>query len=263
MTYLATATLRGFLRDKVFQGIMVISSLFLVVPAISNISIRQISEMSISLSLSLVSFVLLLLAVFLGGTTLWRDIERRYTYSVLGLPISRADYLLGRFIGVALCLILAAVVLSIGAILAITIVANSYPPDRPIIWLNILMALSFDTLKYILLVALAFLFSSVSTSFFLPVFGTISFFWLGTVSQQVYDYLHSPLGADTEPLVLNAATILYYIIPNFTSFNLKSQAIYSLDLSLNGIYLTGGYFVLLTTILLTLACKIFSRREFQ
>jgi ABC-type transport system involved in multi-copper enzyme maturation permease subunit len=129
---------------------------------------------------------------------LWRDIERRYTYSVLGLPISRSDYLLGRFLGVTLCLILAAIVLSIGALIAITLVANAYPPDRPIIWLNIAMALSFDTLKYILLVALAFLFSSLSTSFFLPVFGTISFFWL--ISQQVYDYLHSPLGADTTRL---------------------------------------------------------------
>lgn len=242
---------------------MVISSLFLVIPAISNISIRQISEMSISLSLSLVSFVLLLLAVFLGGTTLWRDIERRYTYSVLGLPISRSDYLLGRFFGVTLCLILASIVLSLGALIAITMVANAYPPDRPIMWLNIAMAFSFDTLKYILLVALAFLFSSISTSFFLPVFGTISFFWLGTVSQQVYDYLHSPLGAATSPVVRNAATLLYYVIPNFTPFNLKSQAIYSLNLSLNGVWLTSGYFVLLVTILLTLACTIFSRREFQ
>lgn len=263
MISLALATLRGFLRDRVFQGIMVISCLFLVIPAISNISIRQISEMSISLSLSLSSFVLLLLAVFLGGTTLWRDIERRYTYSVLGLPLSRSDYLLGRFLGVVLCLLLAAFVLSMGATLSIILVSHAYPPDRPLRWLNIALALSFDALKYILLVSLAFLFSSLSTSFFLPVFGTISFFWLGSVSQQVYNYLHSPLGADTTPLVRNSATLLYYIIPNFTPFNLKSQAVYSLDLSIHGVLLTTGYGVLLITILLSLACMIFSRREFQ
>jgi ABC-type transport system involved in multi-copper enzyme maturation permease subunit len=242
---------------------MAISCLFLLIPAISNISIRQIPEMAVSLSLSLVSFVLLLLAVFLGGTTIWRDIERRYTFSVLGLPMSRSAYLMGRFLGVVLCILLAAAVLGAGAIAAIKLVSSAYPPDRPLLWFNILLALSFDTLKYILLVALSFLFSSLSTSFFLPVFGTISFFWLGTVSQQVYDYLHSPIGAATSPFVRQAANLLYYVIPNFTSFNLKSQAVYSLNISLKGAFLTSGYFILATTILLTLSCMIFSKREFQ
>jgi len=256
-------TFKGFLRDKVFHGIMAVSALFLVIPSVSAISLRQYTEMSISLSLSLVSFILLLLAVFLGGTTLWRDIERRFTFSVLGLPISRSQYLLGRFIGIVLCIMLSTAVLSVCAFVVIKLVSGGYPPDRPVRWLNIMLALTFDMLKYILLVALAFLFSSLSTSFFLPVFGAISFFWIGTVSQQVYNYLYSPLSQGLSPFYKYAAGVLYYLIPNFTAFDLKSQAIYSLDISVSGLGLTTGYFITVTSIILTIACHIFSRRELQ
>jgi len=256
-------TFNGFLRDKVFHGIMAVSALFLVIPSVSAISLRQYTEMSISLSLSLVSFILLLLAVFLGGTTLWRDIERRFTFSVLGLPISRSGYLLGRFFGIVLCIMLSTAVLGGCALVVIKLVSTGYPPDRPVRWLNIMLALTFDMLKYILLVALAFLFSSLSTSFFLPVFGTISFFWIGTVSQQVYNYIYSPLSEGLNLFYKYAAAALYYLIPNFTTFDLKSQAIYSLDISLSGLGLTTGYFITVTAIILTITCHIFSRRELQ
>jgi ABC-type transport system involved in multi-copper enzyme maturation permease subunit len=263
MISLAIATFRGILRDRVFHGIMLIAALFLFIPAVSNISMRQIAELSVSLSLSLVSFVLLLLSVFLGGTTLWRDVERRYTFSVLGLPLSRSSYLLGRYLGVAGALLAAAVVLGLGAMAAVKYGTAMYPPERPLRWLNILLALGFDALKYLLLVALAFLFSTVSTSFFLPIFGTVSFFWLGCVSQQVYDYVHSPLGEDMPRAAKSIVLGLYYLLPNFTPFDLKAYAVYSLDVSWQGILYTSGYFVIYLSLLLLFAVMLFRRREFQ
>lgn len=263
MISLAIATFRGILRDRVFHGIMLIAALFLFVPAVSNISMRQIAELSVSLSLSLVSFVLLLLSVFLGGTTLWRDVERRYTFSVLGLPTSRSSYLLGRYLGVAGALLAATVVLSAGALAAIKFGTAAYPPERPLLWLNILLALGFDALKYLLLVGLAFLFSTVSTSFFLPVFGAVSFFWIGSVSQQVYDYINSPLASDMPKSAKSIVLGLYYLIPNFTPFDLKSYAVYSLDLPWRGVFYTAGYFVIYLSLLLFAAVMVFRRREFQ
>lgn len=263
MWTLALATCKGFIRDRVFKGIMVGALFLLLVPALSNISMRQTAELSISLSLSLVSLELLLLSVFLGGTTLWRDIDRRYIFGVLGLPLSRNNYIWGKFIGVVLCLILSTLFLCSISLLVIKYVAMTFPPDRQVNWLNIVSATGFDLLKYILLVALAFLFSSISTSFFLPIFSTISFFMLGSVSQQVYDYIHSPMGTGLSEVVKVCGSAFYYIIPNFTLYNLKHYAVYSIDIPTKGMLLPLVYFIIVLGILMSAASILFSKRDLK
>jgi Cu-processing system permease protein len=256
-------TLKGMFRDRVFHGILMTSVVFLLIPAASVLSMRQVTELSITLSLSLISFLLLLLAVFLGGTAIWKDIERRYSFSVLGLPITRGAYLIGKFAGIAAFVALTACVLGLLGCAVIWYVSGSYPPDRPLVWSYIFAAVCFDACKYILLVAFAFLFSTVSTSFFLPVFGTIVTFLVGNATQEVYDYVHSAAGRALAPLVRQSASALYYVLPNFSAFDLKVNAIYAVAPSLRGTCLTGIYFVVYTTAVLALSCAIFSRREMK
>jgi Cu-processing system permease protein len=263
MNTLIYATLKGIFRDRVFQGIMVTTVFFLCIPSIASLSMRQVTELSVTLSLSLVSFILLLLAIFLGGISLWKDIERRYTYSVLGLPLTRGSYLVGKFIGTALFLLLAAAVLGAAAFLVVSWSSAIYPSDRPVIWGNLALCILFDTMKYIMVLACAFLFSSLSTSFFLPVFGTIALFLAGNVTQQVNDYIHSSAGAALSPLVKQSATGLYYMLPNLSAFDLKVNAIYGLHLSPSGLLLTSSYFVVYVTALLSLSVLIFTRRELR
>jgi Cu-processing system permease protein len=263
MTAIIGITIKGIFRDRVFQGILTAALVFLAIPSISTLSMRQVTELSITLSLSLISFIMLLLAVFLGCTSLWRDIERRYSFSVLSLPISRAGYLFGRFAGIALFLLLTAVVLGIAALLVVLVVSGKYPPDRPVAWGMIAASLAFDFLKYVFLVAFAMLFSSVSTSFFLPIFGSIAIFLVGGATQQVYDYVCSPAGNTLAPLVQRAAKGLYYVLPNFSAFDLKTNAIYALAPDYRGLALTAGYFVVYTSLVLVAAAAIFSRREMK
>ncbi|MDD2271746.1 MAG: ABC transporter permease [Desulfuromonadaceae bacterium] len=263
MTTIIGITLKGIFRDRVFQGIMVTACAFLLIPVIASLSMRQVTELSLTLSLSLISFILLLLAVFLGGTSLWKDIERRYTFSVLGLPISRQSYMIGRFGGVALFVLLAAAVLGAAAFAVVTYSSAIYPPDRPIVWSTMALCILFDALKYILLIAVAFLFSTVSTSFFLPVFGAIATFLVGGVTQQVYEFINSPASKTLSPFVKQIAIGLYYILPNFGAFDLKVNAIYSLPLHLNGLFLTAAYFIAYVGLLLSVAAVIFARREMR
>jgi Cu-processing system permease protein len=263
MTSIITITLKGIFRDRVFQGIMVTSLAFLFIPAIASLSMRQVTELSLTLSLSLISFILLLLSVFLGGTSLWKDVERRYTFSVLGLPLSRPSYLLGRFAGTALFVVIAALVLGLAAFAVVAYTSTTTPPERPVAWYAIGLCILFDTLKYILLIAVAFLFSTVSTSFFLPVFGTIATFLAGGVTQQVYEYIQSPASQKMSPAVKQVALGLYYLLPNFGAFDLKANAIYGLAVPADGLFLTLAYFVVYVGILLSLSATIFLRRELR
>lgn len=256
-------TFKGVLRDRVFYGIMIAALLLLFVPQVSSLSMRIVTELSITLSLSLISFIMLLLAIFLGASSLWRDMDRRYTYSVISLPMTRSSYYLGKFGALALCL--GVVGLLLGAVTHFVVWQASliYAPARPVVLGNIALAITFCVLKYILLVAFAFLFSTVSTSFFLPIFGTISVFMVGSASQAAYDFVHSPSAVDLSLLVKSAASALYYILPNFSAFDLNVNAVYGIPLSARGVSLTFGYFIVYTSILLAMGCLFFSRREMR
>ena len=261
MNHIALVTLKGVFRDRVFQGICMTALLFPFIPAVASLSMRQVTELSITLCLSLISFILLLLAVFLGGASIWKDLERRYAFSVLGMPLRRSDYLVGKFCGIAVFLILAAFSLAGVTMVVIYYASGIYPSPRPVVWNYLLLAVLFDTMKYILLVAVAFLFSSVSTSFFLPVFGTIALYLVGSASQEAYDFILSPSGRKLPAMIQASAKGLYYILPNFTAFNLKLNAIYGVPVSPRGLSLTFGYFVVYTALMLGLASALFNRRE--
>ena len=254
---------KGTLRDRVLQGILATAVIFLALPSLSSLSMRQVTELSITLSLSLISFILLLISVFLGGTSLWKDIDRRYTFSVMGMPVSRTAYLIGRFAGIAAFVALISFLLGMISLAVIRYTSGIYPPNRPIVWPNVMLAILYDALKYILLVSFAFLFSTVSTSFFLPVFGTISVFLAGNATQQVYDFVTSQSGKDFPLYVKKAAIFFYYVLPNFSAFDLKVNAVYGVALNPQGLLLTAGYFAIYLAAVLTLAAIILSRREFQ
>ena len=263
MREVISVTVKGIFRDRVFRGIAVSALFFLLLPSISTLSMRQVVELSITLSLSLLSFMMLLLSVFLGGSSLWKDTERRYTYGILGLPLTRTSYLLGKFIGIAGFLLMTSLVLGGVSCAVVKYVSILYPPARAIVWTNVIFSILFIALKYILLVACTFLLSTVSTSFFLPIFGALGFFFAGSASQQVYDYLRSASAKSYSPFIKDVVSGLYYILPNFSAFDLSVNAIYGIDLSLSGLMLTIGYFTIYTGVILTLSAIVFSRREIQ
>jgi ABC-type transport system involved in multi-copper enzyme maturation permease subunit len=260
MTIVAV-TIKGLLRDRVLQGILVAGLAFLVIPAVSTLSMRQVTELALTLCLSLVSFILLLLAIFLGGVSLWRDVERRYTHSVLSLPRSRTGYLLERFAGIALFLLGSATLLGLLSVAVVLVISGTFPPDRPVSWVAVAAALGFDAFKCLLLVAFAVLFSSVSTSFFLPIFGTIAVYLVGGATQQAYDYVLSPAGQALSPLTKTMAEVIYYVLPNLSAFDLKVNAIYALPLDYHALALTFGYGISYIALVLIVASAVYSRRE--
>jgi len=263
IAHLYRLNLKWVVRDRVLQALLGVALLLLVlVPAFSVLSMRQVQELSITLSLSFISFVLLVLAILLGASSIWRDIEKRYTAAVLTLPYSRGSYLLGKFLAIAACLVGSAALLAIVAVLAISFSSGLYPSASPIRWLYVANAVAFDAMKYILLAAIAILFSSLSTSFFLPIFGTISLLLAGNASQEVFEFVTKDAGAKMAKPLLYAVKGLYYLIPNFGAFNFKVAAIYPVPLQIEGIVYTFIYFLVYTGLVLVLSIMVFSRREF-
>lgn len=255
-------TFCAILRDRVLHALFGVAFLmFVLVPAFSLFSMRQAQELSITLALSCISIILLVLATLLGASSIWRDIERRYTASALGLPLSRANFLLGKFLGIAAFLLLCTALLAVFSVVVIKIGAAQYVSDVPVCWTNVFFAIVGEGLKYVLLAAVALLFSTTSTSFFLPIFGTLAIYCAGNASQEVMEFVSGEFGRQLAPMTKGLITVVYYLLPNLSAFDFKVEAIYALPLSPGGLLLTVLYFLVYTGILLALAVWVFARRE--
>jgi len=255
-------TLRWALRDRILHAVFGVGFLLLLlVPVFSSFSMRQVQESALTLILSVSSFVLILLAVQLGSSAVYRDIERRYAASALALPLPRGSFILGRFLGIALFLIVSATIFALLAFALVPFAASINPPDRSAVWPTIFLAFGFDVCMAILLAAVSILLSCVSTSFALPFFCSIAIYLAGSASQQVYDFLHSSAAINQSALVRFSGDVLYYLLPNFDAFDLHLQAIYGLPLVFTQLLTTFAYFVFYVGILLALSIIIFERRE--
>lgn len=259
---LTIAHLRQFVRDRVLHAVFAVAlCMLLLVPALSSFSMRQVQELSITLSLSVISLMLLLLSVFLGASTLWRDMERRYTAAFLPLPVSRAVYLCSKFAGIAVFLGGCTIVLVVAAAVVIPLSSAQYPSDLPIAWGNILLAVLGDFARSLLLVSLGMCLATVSTSFFLPFFVTLAVFMAGSASQGVFEYVSGFYGEKLSTFSLLAIKTVYFLLPNFSALDFKVYAVYSLPVLPEAVWLPLTYAAGYTALLLGVAVWSFNRRE--
>jgi Cu-processing system permease protein len=261
MLTIAWLTFKNVFKDRIALIILSMVLLYVSIPVFSSFSMRQIQEVSITMSLTLNSFILLFLSIFGATATIWRDIERKFVYTILSYPIKRSDYLIGRFLGFALVMLVVAFVNFILSIISIHICSGMYKSRLPILWDNIALSFALSYLQYILLMAFGFLFASFSTSFFTPFFATVSIFIAGNASQGIYDYVLHTSKAHYSALTQTVTKTLYYIVPNFSSFDLTAYAAYALRVDYNNITSTLVYFVLYFTIVISLTNIIFNKRD--
>lgn len=250
------------LRDRVLHAVFGVSLvLILLTPVFSSFSMRQVQETALTLAFSSASLVLLVLAVQLGAGALWRDVERRYTTASLTLPLPRSALVVGRFLGIAIVLTFCAVVFALLTAILVPWAASINPSERSIAWVTVFLAFGLDACAAILLAAFALMLSCVSTSLTFPFFCSIAVYLAGSASQQVYEYLASPMGEQQPYLVRLAAEGLYYLLPNFSAFDLHLQAIYGMPIQLGAVMTTVAYFLVYTVLLVGGSIWLFQRRE--
>jgi len=255
-------TIKHLIFDRIFLVLASFVLLFASVPVFSYFSMRQLQEISITMSLTLNSFILLLMTLFGGTLVIWRDIERKYTFTVLSYPITRTNYYLSKFFALILVLFFISIINFAISAIVIKITASFYKSSLPIVWSNIFLAFVMEFLKYSLLLGFIFCFASFSTSFFTPVFSSIAVFIAGNASQGIYDYIMKG-SSELSHIAKLAAKIVYYILPNFSSFDLIAYATYALPLHYKSIEFTFIYFFLYLGIVLSLGVAIFNKRDFS
>ena len=260
---LGRVTLKGGLRDRLIQSLLLAGLFFLLSTLVfSNFSMRQPLEVAINYSLATVQILAILVTLFLGLNLLSREIESRAGYLVMGQPVSRSAYLLGKYCGLALLCLVVVGFLGLCAAGGIVLVRLGLAEAPAVAWANFSLALAGILAIALLLGAVTLLFTALATSAVLPFLMTIGVWFIGQSTQAVKNYLDAGLGGQkTPPLLGWLVTGSYYLFPNLSLFDFKAYAIYNLSLPLQQVAYALAYGALYILLLLLLATTLFRQRD--
>jgi Cu-processing system permease protein len=263
---IALITFKEGIRNRAIYGIFLMALMLLIANfLLCSMIPREVGKVAVDIALSTVYFSGLLLVFFVGINLMAKDLDRKTIYMVISRPISRPQYIVGKFFGMALLIIAAMVFLSIFAILSIFLIKLSYPGYFPrFSWPMVLLALALSTLPLILLSALSFLFASFTSSSFITLVLTMIAYIIGRSSYDVKALVESPeaAGIHPSPVTVKLVHVAYYLFPNLSVFDIKTQAAHNLPLAPSYILWAVLYGVVYTSLAVACAAVFFRRREF-
>lgn len=247
---LAAVTVREAIRRKV-QVNLLLFALFLVILSLvlSSLTIGEMHRVASDMGLTAMELMGSLIAVFLGAGLVAGDVERRVVYPVIAKPVSRAQYLLGRYLGLAATLLLNLAVM--GATLA-AMLALEARSARPLD-LALLSAYAMMGVQFLVIAAIAVLFSSLTSTTLAAIFA-LSLTLAGRLSND----LRTLWTGDGAAL----GKALWYLLPNLGSLSLNESVVYRTPPPASA-WLAVLYALLYAAAVLALAAAIFERRDLR
>lgn len=107
-------TFREIIRDRILYGLVVFALLLIGLSLIlGELSYVEQARISADFGFVAINISAIIIAVFIGSTLVSRELEQRTIYTLLAHPVTRVQFLLGKFFGLFLVNVLVAVSLSI------------------------------------------------------------------------------------------------------------------------------------------------------
>lgn len=251
---IASNTFREAIRDRVLYN-LVLFALLLVGAAVlfGQISIGIERVVVISLSLTSISIFGLVIAIFIGIGLVSKEIEKKTLYTVLARPVARWEFIVGKFSGLVETLVVNAFFMTVGFYAALFYVSRHFGRTD----LYPLAAVYFIILQFVIITALALLFSSFSSPI-LSALLAFGMFIIGTFSEDLRNF--AVMSSGNTRL---AATVAAYLVPNFSSLNVISQVAHDQPVSTTLILANTLYALLYAGAALCASILIFERRNLK
>ncbi|MCB9599246.1 MAG: ABC transporter permease [Sandaracinus sp.] len=100
---IALNTFREAVRDRILLGVVGLASgVLLFSLALGELSLDQQRRVVEDVGLASISLFSVVVAIFLGSSLLYKEIERKTLYVILPRPIHRWEFLVGKHLGIAL-----------------------------------------------------------------------------------------------------------------------------------------------------------------
>jgi ABC-type transport system involved in multi-copper enzyme maturation permease subunit len=230
---------------------------------ISQMTAGQDIKMIKDLGLASISIFGLLIAVFIGIGLVSKEVERKSVYGLLSKPLSRPQFILGKFLGLVLTLtinITAMTVAFYGVLFYMKTVnpALEVASLTPVLDPRLLVPIGLIVAELTVVTALALFFSTFSS----PLLATLLTGGLWVAGHFNADLRHFENVIDNAAVAW-IARVLYYVLPNLAPFDVKAEVVHGLPVTWRHVALTVTYAVVYTGVLLTAAVAIFRKRDFK
>lgn len=246
----AQNTFREAMRDKVlhvllgFAGFSILAS-----KALGWISIGQDLKIIKDITLASASLFGVLIAIFVGTSLIYKEMDKRTLYTILAQPMRRWEFVLGKYMGLAG--LLGVVVAVMGIVSAVYILLMGGRLDG-VYFIALLLIL----VKLLLVTAFAILLSAMST----PILGAVIVFVVYVFGHATGVFRDLPPqfeGTFAKTLLEN----LYYVLPNLSNFDLRAEAANGVPVNPWYVAYAIVYGACYTAALLLLAVLAFERKD--
>jgi Cu-processing system permease protein len=244
-------TFRETLRDKILYN-LILFALVLIGSSVllSTLTIGEQARIISDMGLASINLVVAVSAIFIGIGLVSKEIERRTIHTVLARPLTRVQFLLGKYLGLA-----SIMGVNIGVMCGMFVVTLWLSGN--VVHASLFQAIELILIEGLLIMAIAIFFSTFSSSI-LSATMTIGFYVIGHLTGDLKGMAEKSESETVEVVM----TLLYYLCPNLEILNIKGQAA-------SGVFMDLGYQATVTAyglayagLLLTSACLIFQRRDF-
>jgi ABC-type transport system involved in multi-copper enzyme maturation permease subunit len=220
--------------------------------------------------------ITLLMAIFLGVALVPPEIERRTIFTILSKPVDRLEFLIGKFLGLSLTLLINLFFLSVMFLLsyaifklrregyagAMEIIPQTHP-GLAFDLLNLGRALMLHYGQLIIMAALALMLSLIVSNITAIVFCFVVYF--GGQGASFLEHLSGDHAGDEKGLsgpVLGLVKTAGFVLPRLDRFDVRERLVNDMPVAFNYIWKAFGSGLIYVAVLLTIAYLIFSDREF-
>ncbi|MGA2361219.1 MAG: ABC transporter permease [Candidatus Aminicenantales bacterium] len=251
ITAIAGITFKEAKRDRIlyllffFAAVAIITSRVLAILTVGD-RVKIIKDVG----LSSISIFGVLMAVLIGTSLVYKEIDKKTIFTLLSKPLHRAQFILGKFLGLVLTLFVMTVLMSL--IFLVLLYFHTFKVE----W-TMLVAIAYIFLELVLITAVAIFFSSFSTPILSSIF-SLAFYLIGHLSWGL-ELLIKKMRAGAGR---TAAQFFYLFLPDLENFNFKTEVVHGLPIPA-GIYLYSFlYGIFYTAFILGLTVLVFRRRDF-
>lgn len=247
-------TFREAVRDRVLYNLILFALLLVAsAPIFGAISIDIERLVLVNVGLSSISLFGVIIAIFIGIGLVSKEIEKKTLYTILSRPVRRWEFIVGKYFGLLMTLVVNAALMTAGFYLALLITAHGLTKADA----GLLVAVYFIILEFLMVTAITLLFSSFSTPIFAAIFA-FALYAIGTFGEDLRNF-----AAAAEGVTRWFATLAAYAVPNFSSLNVISQTAHNQPIRASLIGFNTLYALLYSAAATAGAVLIFERRNLK
>ncbi len=251
LVVVAGNTFRETIRDKILYNLVFFALLLIGASVLLGaLTIGEQSRIVNDLGLAAINLVAVIIAIFVGIGLVTKEIERRTIYTILSRPITRVQFILGKYLGLTFIVVVNIAIMFAMFLATIWLSGN-------VIYGSLFQAVELILVETLLVMAIAMFFSTFSSST-LSATITIGLYVIGHLTSDLKGIAEKSQNQLTEAVL----TALYYVCPNFELLNVKGQAASGILVEMGYQATATAYGLVYTGLLLTGACLIFQRRDF-